>query len=620
MSIDKQLGAIASAVDNQEKPITKEEMQEVLKSAQDNQQNSTYRSVTEKPVVVDVMSISDAAAKKLGSMLSDDSSTNRVTDVEKSEQAAPMGTIGKVLKFAKDMFVNVLKLVGKAVGWVLSTLTDVLSKLTDWVLQKIKLGALLAIGQSATNMGGGFRKLRLVSSAFKLAGVATTASMFHQILAGADEFKSGLNSIKDTASGIFSDPESMISSGMASEPDYSMLGGNTSSSVTSDNLGGEPTTSSSDSDPVDDLESVLPSTAMDSTTPETYTDDSPLAQAIQSDGPLQLNPNLSQEDIDYNNITTPEQDTILDNYDKAGVDQLNRIGGLEIPTTGDVNINLEIPKNNPSFDSQQPQSSKSPPSASRAASMGSSPVSSSKPTTSASGKSSPSVKSTPSGKSTPTGSVMSSTGGVKTTPSKSSITPSESDVSITPSKTQSTQSKPSIPDWFYEENTKIEQQINNNPGIFKDVESSSPILTSLNNKLNFKPSIKPETSQTSPKSPLVASTGTSTSSLPPAVTSNTISSSAPSASMSNISPTISTPVRAIKPPSTPSDNSSSLRETLRLARASIDTANERTTALKESLDKKTPMNVTQKTTVENKSNTPFINSTKKHRKLITTGM
>lgn len=590
MSIDKQLDALINAVKDQEKPITKEEMKEVLASMQEDQEQSTYRTVSEKPVIVDVMNMSDAAAKKLGSMLSDDEDDPQTIEVEQTEQAAPMGIIGKILKFAKDMFINVLKLVGKAVGWVISTLTDILGKLTDWVLQKIKLGAMIAIGKSATQMGGGFRKLRLVSTGFKLAGAVGAGLTLANILKGGEEFKQSMGNLNKTADGIFGSPESIITSGTASMPSFSSLGGSPETNTGDDSSGGDTSlTMPADDVPSDMSDSTSSDYGLANIDAENQELEAGLIKQIQEQ-PMQLDPTMSEEDKAYNRITTDQEETALQNISPtAGVKQLDKMVSMNPSETKQAILKIELPKTDtPS--APKPTTTSSQPSGKDLN------VNISKPQDSSASSSPMMTKSTP----------------------VRAASPSTPSISSSPPPSSGMVSKPKVEEpWpgFYEENAESDRQMDES-GLFKETTS---VLDSLNKNIKPAPASKVPVSSTSASSPSPVSINMSPriDGVKPKGTSG-LSPGAPSA-VPAVTVSSSTPPAAIKPPSQ-SSSTTNLTTILNQTKETLSAATNAQNNLKQSIENKGAPSVKTITTVEDRSRTPDINSTHRFRESVHNGI
>lgn len=585
MSIEKQLDALRQAVESQEKPVTKKEMQELLESVQSEQQASEYRSVTEKPVIVDVMNISDAAAKKLAGMLSQDDESQSI-EIEQTEQSAPMSMIGKLLKFAKEMFIKVLKLVGDAVGWLLTTITDILGKLTDWVLSKIKQAAMIAIAKSASTTGRGFKKLRLVSAGLKLASVTAAGIGLANFLDAGEKVKESLGTVNKAGQSIFSSPESMISSGFGSAPNFTSLGETPTMSTDPPASGGDSfETPSVESSSEPDLESDLPAD-QDTTQPASLDQlESTLKQQDQQFDTLQLDPDMSQEDMDYNNVI-PLEAIQKPDYDKLGTDQLDRIGGT--PTPDIINLNLDIPKN-----------------LSVAPSAKSSDVMTSTPSTAA--PTSPGAPSSPvRSSSAPVDSNM------RPTPAAPATSPRPPDPPATSTGSAPAAAGDSVQMILPPEQTM--EQTSGQPMI------ASPILDSLNAKIDStKPLELPAGDSISIKStPQVniqpSSTGSTTQ---PAQTTSGMPRPAMAAPVAR--PNQLPPAAAIQSP-TQTQAPSNLSENIRLASESLRAARESTQALRESLDNKNSPAINTLTTVADKTRTPDINSTHGFRESVHNGI
>ena len=143
--IDNKLDTILNLVRDKEKPVTRSEMEEIVNTTTEKKQTATYRQVSEKPVVVDVMDISDAAAKKLAAMMSSGTETGSTTTQTVDSKQESTSIIGKLLGFAKDIFLKILGALGKVVGWVVGTLTSLLKQLSSWILKKIQTAMAMAV-------------------------------------------------------------------------------------------------------------------------------------------------------------------------------------------------------------------------------------------------------------------------------------------------------------------------------------------------------------------------------------------------------------------------------------------------------------------------------------------
>ena len=222
MTIENKIDDILNLVQDKEPAITKTEMQELVSEATAQKEQATYRQVSEKPVVVDIMDISDAAAKKLATIMSN--TTEPIVE-QTDDEKKPTSIVGKLLGFAKDIFIKILKVIGQAVGWVVGTLTGLLSQLSGWILKKIEQAMAISVAKSMGGMGGRFGKLGFLRNAAAITGAAAAITGGYQIMQGFDKVDSQLANINNQAQGLFSNPESMISSGMTSMPTFSMLGG-----------------------------------------------------------------------------------------------------------------------------------------------------------------------------------------------------------------------------------------------------------------------------------------------------------------------------------------------------------------------------------------------------------
>lgn len=211
MTIDTQLEYLTETIEDQEPPITKQEMEQMLDTIQKSKQVSSYRQVEEAPVVVDVVDISDAAAKKLAQKLKP---TERESQINTETKDNSPGFLSKILDFAKGSFVNIIKMIGGVVGWVVGTVTSIISSVTNWVLGKIQKAMVRAVAKSASNMGGRFSKLGLIA---KVAGAGAAGLAAWNIYEGIDGFQSKLQGANDTIASVFSNPESILTTG--STPD-----------------------------------------------------------------------------------------------------------------------------------------------------------------------------------------------------------------------------------------------------------------------------------------------------------------------------------------------------------------------------------------------------------------
>lgn len=232
--IDNKLDTILNLVRDKEKPVTRSEMEEIVNTTTEKKQTATYRQVSEKPVVVDVMDISDAAAKKLAAMMSSGTETDSTTTQTVDSKQESTSIIGKLLGFAKDIFLKILGALGKVVGWVVGTLTSLLKQLSSWILKKIQTAMAMAVTRSMGGMGGRFRRAGLISAAFKLTAGALAAKGAYDMFQGFGQVESQLDNINSQTQSIFSDPESMISSGMVASPDFKAFSTSGSGSIPSD--------------------------------------------------------------------------------------------------------------------------------------------------------------------------------------------------------------------------------------------------------------------------------------------------------------------------------------------------------------------------------------------------
>ena len=214
MTIDTQLEYLTETIEDQEPPITKQEMEQMLDTIQKSKQVSSYRQVEEAPVVVDVVDISDAAAKKLAQKLKP---TERESQINTETKDNSPGFLSKILDFAKGSFVNIIKMIGGVVGWVVGTVTSIISSVTNWVLGKIQKAMVRAVAKSASNMGGRFSKLGLIA---KVAGAGAAGLAAWNIYEGIDGFQSKLQGANDTIASVFSNPESILTTG--STPDLTL--------------------------------------------------------------------------------------------------------------------------------------------------------------------------------------------------------------------------------------------------------------------------------------------------------------------------------------------------------------------------------------------------------------
>lgn len=268
MSIDTQLEYLSDAVEEQEPPISKQEMEQMLLGVQKSKEMKTYRQVDEAPVVVDVVDISDAAAKKLAQKLKPES--NDTPSVVMDEKDESPGFLSKILDFAKGSFVNIIKMIGGVVGWVVGTITSVISGVTNWVLGRIQKAMLFSIAKSATNMGGRFSKLGLL---VKAAGAASAGLAMYNVYDGISTFQSKLDSVNDVAASAFSDPESILTTGMTDLPTIPTAEGqSTGESIQTDQTDSSTSSTSlesSDDQLLDQLESSTIDTDIITDTPIT---------------------------------------------------------------------------------------------------------------------------------------------------------------------------------------------------------------------------------------------------------------------------------------------------------------------------------------------------------------
>ena len=272
MNINKQISAISQALQSQDKPITKDEMYELLEDKKLKKANESYRQVTEKPVVIDMVDISDAAAKKFALMMSKNDTPSSTTTSDKPEKIG-----SKLFGFAKDIFMSILSTIGTVVGWVVTTLTTIVSQLSDWILKKIQTAMVMSAGKSMSGFGRRLGKLGLLSAV--VAG-GLQAKQGYDIFQGVDQLESQLKGINNQASDIFSSPENMISSGMAAMPG---------------------------------LASPLSTSPASPTMDLSNTDDSSTSTPSITEGNTDSDEEETQSTINDLNISTPPSDTITDN-------------------------------------------------------------------------------------------------------------------------------------------------------------------------------------------------------------------------------------------------------------------------------------------------------------------
>jgi len=208
MNVDTQLEYLTEAIEDRDPPISKQEMERMLSDVQKSKELKAYRQVTEAPVVVDVVDISDAAAKKLAQKLKPESKS---TNIPAPSTGKSSNMLSKIIEFTKGSFINIIKMIGGVIGWVTSTITSVISSVTNWVLGRIQKAMLFSIAKSATNMGGRFSKLGLI---VKAAAAASAGLAMYNVYEGISNFQSKLDNINSAAESAFSDPESILTSGM----------------------------------------------------------------------------------------------------------------------------------------------------------------------------------------------------------------------------------------------------------------------------------------------------------------------------------------------------------------------------------------------------------------------
>lgn len=230
MTIQSKIDDIMNLVQDKEPAITKTEMQELLDGKTEEKEKTSYRQVSEKPVVVDIMDISDAAAKKLATIMSNQEQNVQVAAQDEPD-SKPTSIIGKLMGFAKDIFIKILKVIGHAIGWVVGTLTSLLSQLSEWVLKRIQAAVVISITKSMSGsmgrMGRFGGKMAFLKQAMKFGGGAAAIMAGVNMLQGFDKVDSQLDSINSQTQAVFASPESMITAGAASMPSFSDLGSGT---------------------------------------------------------------------------------------------------------------------------------------------------------------------------------------------------------------------------------------------------------------------------------------------------------------------------------------------------------------------------------------------------------
>lgn len=308
MTIDTQLEYLTQAIEDQEPPITKQEMEQMLDTVQKSKQVSSYRQVDEAPVVVDVVDISDAAAKKLAQKLKP---SEVPTQINTKTTEKPDGFLSMVLDFAKGSFVNIIKMIGGVVGWVVGTVTGILSSVTNWVLGKIQKAMIRAVAKSASNMGGRFSKLGLIA---KVAGAGAAGLAAWNIYEGFDNFQSKITGANDVVTSAFANPENILSTG-------STTGLPAPSSSSSTNTT-EPDTGSSDS--------------LGSSTPIAENEDvNNIALDSQESTEMTLDPNTSE-------IVTPPATEISDNQNNNTLDLVNNFNTTNIDPSSQITNNTTV--------------------------------------------------------------------------------------------------------------------------------------------------------------------------------------------------------------------------------------------------------------------------------------
>lgn len=315
MTIDRQLEYLSEVVDSQPEPITKKEMEQMLVDIDKKEQMNTYRSVEEAPVVVDIVDISDAAAKTLANKLTPETDEKtQIIQPDKKESNTSM--IDKILDFAKGSFSNIIKMIGKVVGWLTGTVTNIFKQVAGWVLGRIQKAMAVAVARSSANMGGRFGKL--LGLAIKGGAMVAGGLAAYNAYEGLSDFKSKLDTVPAAASQIFNDPESIITTGDVSTPEK--FSGGASSNTVIESPPNETTVTSSTSNNQEPSE--LPNTTTElSNSPLILPDESqPLPVVSDTTDTV----NLSQANT-TNNINEYTQAPTSISEDNSQINQLTNV-------------------------------------------------------------------------------------------------------------------------------------------------------------------------------------------------------------------------------------------------------------------------------------------------------
>ena len=395
MNIEDQLQDLSKAIDNKQSSVTQQEMLSILNIADNKKDDEEYRSVSEAPIIVDIMSISDPAAKKLANLMNPDDVPDIIdTDKSNDESTESSSYIGKIFEFVKGSFIGVVRMIGSAIGWVTGSVITALKQVSGWVLNKIEEAMMRAVAMSAGNMVGRFKLLGMV---LKGAAIGSITLGAYNLYAGVEKLDSGLDEWGSRASEMFSSPENIVqSTGNISEPlafsGSSTTTGSSSIEPSSDSESSEESSPES-SEELDEPNPVIPvdepvtpeplEISEDIIKPVSPVDDlqtqsePTIDKSIQSEPLIPQDPpqTTSKPDIEYdepwfpaeekeisqflelNHMFEPNSDKTIDKMNKILVESQSEIPGL-IPDSSQSSVNksLESPANSSGGSTLKPSS------------------------------------------------------------------------------------------------------------------------------------------------------------------------------------------------------------------------------------------------------------------------
>ena len=293
--------------------IIDKKFDDAIKTKKKEESLKSYRKVKEEASPVSVVNISDAAAKKLGQLLSDlkpEETKVVVQEKKKEEESLLQKIVSKLGEFAKNTLVALIKMVGQVIGWVAKTITTIISKLAHWILKKVALAVGISAGKQALGTG---RALGRKGKALQLlaSGLTGAAAVY-----GYQELKKGIETIDDTGKEwqsqvdtAFADPEGMVTDSMS--PDgvtFSPSGTTISDTSPGGPSGGLPSGSSSEEEEEEE-EEPTPKSAPGATAPEL--DTSPAAApGLDTSAPDQPTPPVTETSDEDPPVPSPAEPSL----------------------------------------------------------------------------------------------------------------------------------------------------------------------------------------------------------------------------------------------------------------------------------------------------------------------